>query len=207
MDSDRVSSRHCLVRAFAPDGQTIVYSADVGRRSVSMFSTRTPSTENAQARPASGQASGNFAVERARFPARRRLLQVLRSAGHAREGRPGSGRRTGPSRERAGGRLVSRRHTSRRRPRGRREGPVGIPDRQDALRDRAAVSNLRISRRSWMPCEGGRGHRGALRVFRRLEGLPKVVPRRRSLPGPPTAARSGSTPQKQVRDSSLRSWP
>ena len=143
---------------FAPDGQTIVYSAAWDGGPVSLFSTRLASTETRTLDLPPGQAPGDLAVERARFPARRALRPILRSARHP---------RAGPAWKRASGRdILENVQAADWSPDGtqlavarevdgkvRLEYPIG----KTLYETDRPISNLRISRDgAWIAfCEGG----------------------------------------------------
>ena len=181
---DRFSSRRRLVRPLCPRRPDDRLQRGLGRQSRAALLDAAAVDRNADARPAARKAPGDFAGERARLSSRPSLRQVLRSAGHAREGRARRGRRAGHPRERAGGGLVSRRDATRRRPRGRGKSQTRIPDRQETLRDRSAdqqppdfpgrcLDRLLRGRR--------RGVRGGGACFRRPPASPLrgLVPERR----------------------------
>ena len=116
------------------------------------------------------------------------------------------GRRARHSRKRPGGRLVSRRQATRRRPRGRGKSPAGISDWQEALRDRSADQQLADlpGRRLDRLLRGVAKSRGGRACFRRpptspVRGLVSQRRRARLVRGRP---RDLVHAQKQVRDSS-----
>ena len=122
--------------AFAPDGETIVYSAALEGNVPELFMIR---PEYPEPRPLglprthllSISSKGELAVlTNARFIAHR-LVHRHSRAGLAREHRPARDPRGCPSSRLVAGRIRAGHHSN-----GGRKGPAGVPDRQGALRDR-----------------------------------------------------------------------